>query len=247
MPRQTDNVGARCHAVAVPHAALPPDDVLAGLLLAGDETAFAQVVDAWSPGMVRLARVYVSTEDSAAEVVQEAWLAVVRGIATFAGRSSLRTWVYRIVANTARRRGGREARTVPASSLGTGTGTGAGTDGDGDGGGPTVDPARFAAPGHPYAGHWQQPPAPWPGPEQALLAAEVRAELAAALAGLPARQRVVITLRDVHGYDSAEVCSILEISVANQRVLLHRARAAVRLRLERYFDRAAARPAEEVP
>lgn len=229
----------------MPHPALPPDDVLAGLLLAGDETAFAQVVDAWSPGMIRLARFYVSTDDSAAEVVQEAWLAVVRGIATFAGRSSLRTWVYRIVANTARRRGGREARTVPASSLGTGRGGGAGSAGTGDAGGPTVDPARFAPPGQPYAGHWQQPPEPWP--EQALLAAEVRAEVAAALAELPARQRVVITLRDVHGYDSAEVCSILEISVANQRVLLHRARAAVRLRLERYLEHATDRAAEEVP
>ncbi|MBB5787869.1 RNA polymerase sigma factor [Jiangella mangrovi] len=210
----------------MPPSELPPDDQLAGLLLAGDEAAFAQVVDAWSPGMVRLARVYVSTEDSAAEVVQEAWLAVVRGIATFAGRSSLRTWVYRIVANTAQRRGGREARSVPASSLGAG-------DGGGDAQGPTVDPARFAPPGHPHAGHWQRPPSPWP--EQALLAAEVRAQVAAAVAGLPARQRVVITLRDVHGYDSDEVCSILEISAANQRVLLHRARAAVRSCLERYL------------
>jgi RNA polymerase sigma-70 factor (ECF subfamily) len=241
MPCGSDNVGGRCHAVSVPHHELPPDDVLAGLLLAGDESAFAQVVDAWSPGMRRLARVYVSTDDSAAEVVQEAWLAVVRGIGTFAGRSSLRTWVYRIVANTARRRGGREARTVPASSLGSGTSTGL----DGGGGGPTVDPARFAAPGHEFAGHWQQPPEPWP--EQALLAAEVRAEVAAALAELPSRQRVVITLRDVHGYDSDEVCSILEITAANQRVLLHRARAAVRLRLERYVGRVAARAAEEVP
>jgi RNA polymerase sigma-70 factor, ECF subfamily len=239
MPCRSDNVGGRCHAVSVPHPELPPDDVLAGLLLAGDESAFAQVVDAWSPGMRRLARVYVSTEDSAAEVVQEAWLAVVRGIGTFAGRSSLRTWIYRIVANTARRRGGREARTVPASSIG---GVGA----DGDGGGPTVDPARFTGSGHEFARHWEQPPAPWPGPEQALLAAEVRAEVAAAVACLPARQRVVITLRDVHGYDTAEVCSILEISAANQRVLLHRARAAVRLRLERYFGRVAA-VAEEAP
>ncbi|SDU13096.1 RNA polymerase sigma-70 factor, ECF subfamily [Jiangella alkaliphila] len=237
MPCATDIVGVHCHAVSVPPPELPPDDVLTGLLLAGDESAFAQVVDAWSPGMVRLARVYVSTEDSAAEVVQEAWLAVVRGIGTFAGRSSLRTWVYRIVANLARRRGGREARTVPASSL----------RGVGDGGGPTVDPARFAAPGHPLAGHWERPPTPWPTPEQALLAAEVRSEVTAALAGLPARQRVVITLRDVHGYDAAEVCSILEISAANQRVLLHRARATVRLRLERYFDHAAVRTGEEVP
>ncbi|WP_069109764.1 RNA polymerase sigma factor [Jiangella alba] len=205
----------------MPPPALPPDPELAGLLVAGDESAFAQVVEAWSPGMVRLARVYVSTDDSAAEVVQEAWLGVVRGIATFAGRSSLRTWVYRIVANTAQRRGGREARTVPASAVG------------GDGSDPTVDPARFAPPGHPHAGHWQRPPSPWP--EQALLAAEVRAEVAAAVAGLPARQRVVITLRDVHGYDAAEVCSILDISAANQRVLLHRARAAVRACLERYL------------
>lgn len=239
MPCRTDNVGRRCHAVSVPPSELPPDDVLTGLLQAGDEAAFAQVVDAWSPGMIRLARVYVSTEDSAAEVVQEAWLAVVRGIGTFAGRSMLRTWVYRIVANTARRRGGREARTVPASSLGP-----AGE--DGDGGGPTVDPARFLGPGQELSGHWRQPPAPWPGPEQALLAAEVRAEVAAALAELPARQRVVVTLRDVHGYDAAEVCSILEVSAANQRVLLHRARASVRLRLERYFDHAAVGAGEEV-
>ncbi|WP_238992984.1 RNA polymerase sigma factor [Jiangella aurantiaca] len=223
----------------MPPPELPPDDVLTGLLLAGDETAFAQVVDAWSPGMRRLARVYVSTEDSAAEVVQEAWLAVVRGIGTFAGRSSLRTWVYRIVANTARRRGGREARTVPASSLGPAGEVG-------DGGGPTVDPARFLGPGHELSGHWRRPPVPWPGPEEALLAAEVRAEVAAALAELPARQRVVVTLRDVHGYDAAEVCSILEVSAANQRVLLHRARASVRLRLERYFDRAAVGAGEEV-
>lgn len=220
MPRTTDNVGGRCDADAVPPSALPPDAELAGLLLAGDEAAFAQVVGAWSPGMRRLARVYVSTEESAAEVVQEAWLAVVQSVGTFAGRSSLRTWVYRIVANIAQRRGGREARAVPATGLG-------------DGSEPTVDPARFAPPGHPHAGHWQHPPLPWP--EQALLAAEVRAEVAAAVAGLPARQRVVITLRDVHGYDAAEVCSILEISAANQRVLLHRARAAVRTCLERYL------------
>ncbi|WP_233506996.1 RNA polymerase sigma factor [Jiangella anatolica] len=214
----------------MPPPELPPDDVLTGLLLAGDEAAFAQVVDAWSPGMRRLARVYVSTEESAAEVVQEAWLAVVQGIGTFAGRSSLRTWVYRIVANIARRRGGREARTIPAGAVGND----GGDRGDrGDGAGPTVDPARFAPAGEPDAGHWQRPPAPWP--EQALLAGEVRAEVAAAVAGLPARQRVVITLRDVHGYDAAEVCSILEISAANQRVLLHRARAAVRLCLERYL------------
>ena len=104
-----------------------------------------------------------------------------------------------------------------------------------DDAGPTVDPGRFLEPGHEWAGHWRENPADWPRPEQAALAAEFRARAAGALAVLPERQRVVITLRDVEGYDSDEVCSILEISAANQRVLLHRARAAVRAVLERYF------------
>ena len=101
--------------------------------------------------------------------------------------------------------------------------------------GPTVDPSRFRGPGQPYEGHWIDWPRPWPGPEDATLAAEVRARAAAAVAALPDRQRVVITLRDVEGYEPAEVCEILEISAANQRVLLHRARAYVRGQLEAYF------------
>lgn len=100
---------------------------------------------------------------------------------------------------------------------------------------PTVDPARFGGPGDRYPGHWLAFPAPWPSPEQNTLAGEVQAQVEAALAALPERQRVVITLRDVEGYSSDEVCSILEISAANQRVLLHRARAFVRGRLEEYF------------
>jgi RNA polymerase sigma-70 factor, ECF subfamily len=204
---------------------LPRDEELAARLQDRDEAAFASLVDSWSSGMLRLARSFVSTDDSAAEVVQEAWLAVIEGIAAFEGRSSLKTWVYRIVVNIAKRRGARESRSVPWSSLSpTGEETG-----------PTVDPKRFRGPDEPYAGHWREFPARWPSPEQQTLAGEIRSQLAIALDQLPDSQRIVITLRDIEGYSSAEVCSILDISAANQRVLLHRARAFVRGRLEDYF------------
>jgi RNA polymerase sigma-70 factor, ECF subfamily len=204
---------------------LPPDDVLVAGLCAGDEVLFGAVVDAWSGGMLRLARAFVSTSDSAAEVVQDAWLAVIEGIDRFAGRSSLRTWVYRILVNTAKRRRDRERRTVPWSSL----------ESEDRDAGATVDPARFQGPGEPYPGHWREFPAPWPPPEQHVLSVEIRGVLTAAVDRLPERQRVVIMLRDVAGYSAEEVCSILEVSAANQRVLLHRARAFVRAELERYF------------
>jgi RNA polymerase sigma-70 factor (ECF subfamily) len=203
----------------------PPDDVLVARLRERDEAAFVMLLDAWSDGLLRLARSFVSTTDSAAEVVQDTWLAVIQGIGKFEGRSSLKTWVYRILVNTAKRRGGREARTVPWSSL-------LPTPEDE---GPTVDPSRFGGPGDPYPGHWREFPAPWPSPEQQTLAGEVRAQVGTALAQLPERQRVVIMLRDVEGYGSDEVSSILDISAANQRVLLHRARAFVRGRLEEYY------------
>ncbi|MBD0293085.1 MAG: sigma-70 family RNA polymerase sigma factor [Jiangellaceae bacterium] len=203
---------------------LPPDEELVTRLRTGDEAAFALLVDAWSSGMLRLARAFVSTHESAAEVVQEAWLAVVEGLAAFEGRSSLRTWVYRILVNIAKRRGARESRSVPWSSLSIG-----------DEEGPTVDPGLFRGAGEPYAGHWREFPALWPSSEQQVLAGEVRAQIAAALARLPGPQRIVITLRDVEGYAAAEVCSILDISSGYQRVLLHRARASVRGWLEDYF------------
>jgi len=203
----------------------PPDDVLVARLRDRDEAAFVMLLDAWSDGLLRLARSFVSTTDSAAEVVQDTWLAVIQGIGKFEGRSSLKTWVYRILVNTAKRRGRRESRTVPWSSLLPTP----------DDEGPTVDPARFGGPGDPYPGHWREFPAPWPSPEQHALADEVRAQVGAALAQLPERQRVVIMLRDVEGYGSDEVRSILDISAANQRVLLHRARAFVRGRLEEYY------------
>jgi RNA polymerase sigma-70 factor, ECF subfamily len=210
--------------------ALPPEAELVGWLRAGDETAFALVLDEWSPGMMRLARAFVSTPESAAEVVQDTWLAVLQAIDRFEGRSSLRTWVYRILVNTAKRRATRERRSVPMSSLGP----------DPDTAGSTVDPDRFQGQDEPYPGHWRRLPAPWPAlvpsPEQRTLDAELQSRLEDALAGLPERQRTVITLRDVQGRPAEEVCAILSISPANQRVLLHRARAHVRACLEVYLD-----------
>ena len=204
------------------------DAELAARLRRGDEEAFCRVVEDWTPGMTRVARSFVTTSASAEEVVQDTWVAVVTAIDTFEARASLRTWVYRILVNTAKRRCQREARTVPWSSWVT----------DRDEDGPTVDPARFQGPDEPYPGHWRQFPQAWGSPESRSLATELRATTEESVARLPVRQRVVITLRDMEGYSSEEVCSILDISAANQRVLLHRARAAVRAALEAYFESA---------
>jgi RNA polymerase sigma-70 factor, ECF subfamily len=215
-------------------AKLPTDVELVQRLRDRDEDAFALVLDAWSGGMARVARSIVSTHASADEVVQDAWLAVIQGIGRFEARSSLKTWVYRILVNTAKRRAMREGRQVSWSLV-------AGEDDT-----PTVDPARFGGPDDRFPRHWLEFPAPWPSPEQDMLAGEVHAEVEAALADLPERQRVVITLRDVEGYSSDEVSSILEISAANQRVLLHRARAFVRGKLEEYFVASASDVGTEV-
>jgi RNA polymerase sigma-70 factor (ECF subfamily) len=161
---------------------------------------FAALVDAWSPGLLRAARAYVADQHTAQDVVQETWLGLLRGIDGFAARSSLRTWTYRILVNTARSRGARDARTVPLSSLAPADG--------------------------------ERGPAPWLAPEREALARETRHRLATALARLPARQRLVVTLRDVEGYTGDEVCAMLDITPANQRVLLHRARATLRAALE---------------
>ncbi|MFC6011080.1 RNA polymerase sigma factor [Nocardia lasii] len=208
------------------HGTLPPDDVLVAELRAGADSTFILVVDAWSGSMVRLARSFVSTDASAEEVVQEAWLAVVRGIDRFEGRSSLKTWVYRILVNTAKKRGIKEHRTVPFATLLP------------EDEAPAVDPHRFRPPGDRYAGHWAigQKPQPWSEPEDAAERAELGRRLAAAVAALPERHRAVLTLRDIEGYSSDEVCALLEISAGNQRVILHRARAAVRTHLEQYFQ-----------
>jgi RNA polymerase sigma-70 factor (ECF subfamily) len=203
-------------------AAVGTDAAVVARLRAGDESAFAQIVDGWSGGMLRLARSFVSTDASAAEVVQDTWLAVVEGLDQFEGRAALRTWVYRILVNQAKRRGVRDRRTVPFASLAP------------DDYGPTVDPGRFQGPEGDYPGHWREDPEAWP--EQVALSREVYDVVAEALAGLPARQRVVVALRDLEGHTADEVRALLGITAGNQRVLLHRGRAVVRAHLERYFS-----------
>jgi RNA polymerase sigma-70 factor (ECF subfamily) len=197
-------------------------------LRAGDEAAFSRLVSEWSRPMLTLARSFVSTEASAEEVVQETWLAVIKGLDRFEGRSALRTWVYRILVNTAKSRGVKEHRTLPWSSVA------------GDDAGPSLDPALFRSAGDPYPGHWRVAPAAWPDDvavEGSVLAAEVRGQLRAAVEALPERQRTVLTLRDVLGHSSDEVCQMLGLSQGNQRVLLHRARTAVRAGLASYLER----------
>lgn len=208
------------------NGALPPDDELAERLGKGDAAAFELILDAWSASMLRLARSFVSTGASAEEVVQETWLAVIRGIDGFEGRAALKTWVFRILVNTAKKRGMKESRTVPFGSL------------TAEDEGPTVDPSRFRSADDPYPGHWLVggKPQPWSEPENAVERAEVARVVTSALAELPDRNRIVITLRDMEGYSSDEVCELLDISHGNLRVILHRSRAAVRVKLEHYFD-----------
>ena len=175
--------------------------------------------------MLHLARSFVATQASAEEVVQDTWLAVIQGIDDFEGRSTVRTWVYRILINTAKKRGLRESRTVPWSSMFA-------EDDDH----PTVDPASFRGADDEYPGGWVSFPPPWTTTEGEVLAGEVRARLRDAIDTLPERQRTVVTLRDVLGHTATEVCEMLGISEGNQRVLLHRGRAAARARLTPYLE-----------
>ena len=202
----------------------PEERDLVDRLRAGDEQAFMELVERYHPGMVRLARRFVSSQAVAEDVAQEAWEGVLRGIDRFEGRSSLRTWIYRILTNTAKTRGQRERRSVPFSSL------------DGDDEGPAVDPDRFVSEG-PLAGAWASPPRAWDdGPEGRLLGAETREVIDRAIAALPPNQATVIRLRDIEGFPSDEVRELLDISEANQRVLLHRARSKVRAAIEAYME-----------
>lgn len=191
-------------------------------LRARDELAFATLVREWSPSMLRLVRTHVSDRAAAEEVVQEAWLGVLQGIDRFEGRSSLKTWVYRILVNRAMTKGARESRTVPFAALAAGEAT---SDE------PAVDPSRFTR-----EGAWASPPWRWQDqPELALRSAETLSAVRAAIATLPPMQRMVITMRDLDGFDAVETRNALEISETNQRVLLHRARAKVRTALEQHF------------
>jgi len=202
------------------------DEGLIAALCRGDADAFATLVDRHSPAMIRVAMAYVPTRAAAEEAVQETWIAVMRGVDRFERRASLKTWIFRILANVAMRSGARERRSVPFSALAEAEDTGE----------PSVDPDRFLPADHElFPGHWAIMPARWPTPEEGVVAGETREVIAAAIAELPVAQRTVIALRDVEGWSSEEVCEALAISAGNQRILLHRARSRVRNALESYY------------
>ena len=190
-------------------------------LRAGDEDAFAALVQRYHGGLIRLAMGYVKDHAIAEDVVQETWLTCIRSLDRFEGRSSLKTWIFGIALNIARSKGRREGRVLPFASLFRRERSG-----------PTVDPERFGR-----DGMWKALPETWSNvPEERALGQETLAHVRAAIDALPARQREVMVLRDVAGLDAAEVCGLLSISPENQRVRLHRARAAVRKMLEDYLS-----------
>jgi RNA polymerase sigma-70 factor (ECF subfamily) len=197
-------------------------------LRAGDEAAFTSLVDRHHASMLRLALAHVSDRSVAEEVVQDAWMAVLEGLDRFEGRSSLKTWIYRILTNKAKTRGVRESRHTTFSSLGPA---------DEEGDEPAVDPSCFRTSGH-WSDYWASYPQPWDEatPEKLLLSKEGTGYLEQAIAALPPNLRQVVVLRDIEGLDSKDVCVMLGISEGNQRVLLHRGRARVRRALERYVE-----------
>jgi RNA polymerase sigma-70 factor (ECF subfamily) len=204
------------------------DARLVRALREGDEATFARLVTEHGPQMLRVASLYVRTRSVAEEVVQEAWLGVLKGIDRFEGRSTFKTWLFRILTNTAKTRAQQEGRSVPFSSLAADE---LGADE------PSVDPERFLPAGDRWAGHWSSAPIRFDAiPESRLLSEETMSIVRDAIAGLPDVQRAVITLRDVVGLPPEEVCEALEVSEGNQRVLLHRARSKVRRALEGHLE-----------
>jgi RNA polymerase sigma-70 factor (ECF subfamily) len=207
-----------------PSAAAEEQELLERLR-AGDERAFETLVERHYPTMLAVARHYVSSRAVAEEVVQDAWLGVLNGLDRFEGRSSLRTWILRILVNRAKTRGARDARTVPFASIMP------------QGEEAAVEPERFRGPDDPFPGHWRAYPGTWQRlPEEALADRETLEVVLTAIHRLPPPQRIVITMRDIQGCDPQEVCAALDVSEGNQRVLLHRARSKVRSALERHFD-----------
>jgi RNA polymerase sigma-70 factor (ECF subfamily) len=195
------------------------DESAVARLRAGDEEAFRELLARHHDALLRFARTFVRNPATAEEVVQETWLAVLKGLDTFEGRSSLKSWIYAILANRARTRAVRDGRTVLFSEASPGT----------DPDEPAVDPSRFNA-----AGYWDQPPRPWDDltPERLAASTQIRSRLMAALEELPDAQRAVVVLRDVEGCSAEEACNIMDISETNQRVLLHRGRSRLRRLLE---------------
>ena len=213
--------------VSVSEPRAPEETALVAALRRRDERAFAALLERYHAALVRLAAVYVRDRGVAEEVAQEIWIGVLEGIDRFQGRSSLKTWIFRILTNKAKTRGERESRTRPISALAGGR----------DEAAPSVDPSRFLDSSHPvWPGHWASPPASWDAlPERTLEARETLAIIRRTIESLPPTQAEVITLRDVEGWRSEEVCAVLGLSEANQRVLLHRARSKVRRALEEYL------------
>ena len=194
----------------------------------GDEAAFVTLVDCYHGAMIRVARGFVRDHATAEEVVQDAWVGVLKGLAAFEGRSSLKSWIFAIVVNRAKTRGSQEARTTPFSALAAEEASGAQR---------AVDPDRFLGPEAQWPGHWAQPPESWgESPEARLMRTETMAQLARILDELPPAQRTVITLRDIAGHDAQSICNVLGITETNMRVLLHRARSKVRGALEAYLS-----------
>ncbi len=219
-----DRIGGqgRAHAESA-----DPDADLVARLRAGDEAAFAELIDRYGASMLRVARLHVRDRAVAEEVVQETWLAVLNGIERFEGRSSFKTWLFRILSNRAKTRGEREGRSVPFSAIAA---TDAAADGEA-----SVDADRFqGADAQPWPYHWSAPPRAWT--QEKALERETLGVVKEAISELPDTQREVIRLRDVEGWSAGEVADALEISDVNQRVLLHRARSRVREALESYLD-----------
>jgi RNA polymerase sigma-70 factor (ECF subfamily) len=205
------------------------DAELLAALRAGNESAFAELLRRFGPAMLRVALLYVGSRAVAEEVVQEAWVGVLKGLERFEGRSSLKTWIFRILTNIAKTRGEREGRSIPFSAFADAQ----------EQDGSAVDPDRFLGPDSVWEGHWSSATAPLAVPEERLLAAEAQARIDAAIAALPPNQRAVLTLRDVSGFDAEEAAELLGVSEGNQRVLLHRARARVREAFEAFLREAA--------
>jgi RNA polymerase sigma-70 factor (ECF subfamily) len=191
----------------------------------GDEAAFVELVDRHTGSMLRVARMYVGSQAVAEEIVQETWLSVLRSLDRFEGRSSLRTWIFVILGNCARKHAEREGRSIPL------------TDVDAPNTEPSVAPERFFPSTHPrWAGMWSTLVDSWDRiPDDELIAGEGRQMVEAVLAELPTRYATVFILRDIDGWASGDVCALLGITLANQRVLLHRARTRIRAALEEYF------------
>jgi RNA polymerase sigma-70 factor (ECF subfamily) len=194
-------------------------------LLRGEHSAFTSLVRAHQPALLRLAHTWVRDRADATEVVQQAWLSALESLATFEGRSSLRTWLFGIVINVARSHVRARRRTVPMSTLVTEEASD----------GPTVDAERFFHDGE-WVGHWANWPTPFPSPDSALELERLRALLEEAIRILPPLHQQVLTLCDVEGLSGEEACNILGISGTHQRVLLHRARARARALLEEHFS-----------